>query len=97
MEMRGTGVLHKARVIHRKVGQIGSPVSQIVYIACQLNLAAFSEHEKLFASILDERRPKSTPGVIPAAKPQELFATVDTPERVGSTKHREEQRFTSPH
>jgi hypothetical protein len=78
MEMRGTGVLHKARVIHRKVGQIGSPVSQIVYIACQLNLAAFSEHEKLFASILDERGPKSTPGVISAAKPEELYATVDT-------------------
>ena len=42
------------------------------------NLAAFSEREKLFASILDERGPKSTPGVISAAKPEELYATVDT-------------------
>ena len=55
----------------------GDPNS-IVLLTEYKNLAAFSEREKLFASILDERGPKSTPGVISAAKPEELYATVDT-------------------
>ena len=55
----------------------GDPNS-IVLLTEYKNLAAFSEREKLFTSILDERGPKSTPGVISAAKPEELYATVDT-------------------
>ena len=57
--------------------ETGDPNS-IVLLTEYKNLAAFSARERLFAAILDERGRKSTPGVIPAAKPDDLYATVDT-------------------
>jgi hypothetical protein len=41
------------------------------------NLSAFVGREKLFASII-EHLPSKTPGVLPAAKREDLFQTVDT-------------------
>jgi len=70
---------HRIQEVHLVTpgSKTGDPNS-IVLLTEYKNLAAFSEHERLFASILDERGPKSTPGVISAAKPEELYATVDT-------------------
>jgi len=56
----------------------GDPNS-IVLLTEYKNLAAFSEREKLFASIRNELKPGSMPGVFSAApRQEELYDTVDT-------------------
>lgn len=67
--------IHNATLVipgHR----IGDPDS-IVLLTEYQNLAAYSESEKLFASIR-ERLPKSTPGVFKPTKPEDLYETVET-------------------
>jgi len=49
----------------------------IVLLTEYKNLVACIGREKVFAAIL-EHLPSSTPGVLPAAKREDLFETVDT-------------------
>jgi hypothetical protein len=51
--------------------------NSIVLLTEYKNLAAFIGREKLFASII-EHLPSKTPGVLPAAKREDLFETLDT-------------------
>ena len=53
------------------------PQNSIVLLTEYKNQAAFFGRDKLFASIL-EHLPKSTPGVFPSAKPEDLYEIVDT-------------------
>ncbi len=50
--------------------------NSIVLLTEYKNLAAFVGRKKLFASII-EHLPSKTPGVLPAAKEEDLFQTVD--------------------
>lgn len=56
-----------------KTGHPGSLVLMTVY----KNFDAFMQSEKLFASI-QERLPKSTPGIFKPTKPDDLYETVDS-------------------
>ena len=51
--------------------------NSLVLITEYKNMDAFMQSEKLFASI-QERLPKSTPGVLRPTKPDDLYETVDT-------------------
>ena len=54
----------------------GDPNSMVLMTEFK-NMAAFMQSEKVFASI-QERLPKSTPGVFKPAEPDELYKTVDS-------------------
>ena len=51
--------------------------NSVVLMTQYKNLRAFGQSEKLFASI-QERLPKSTPGIFKPTKPDDLYETVDT-------------------
>lgn len=74
-------VLSYHRYTEELLGSAGSKISpfqpSIMLLTAYRNQAAFFGREKLFASIL-EHLPSRTPGVLPAAKQEDLYEAVDT-------------------